>query len=169
MPRNKLRKTVRHEPLIHYFKPEIEFSGLSNDYPTVELSMEELEAMRLVHLKETSKKQREAAELMHVSQPTFNRVLEEAHRKVTEALVEGKAIRLVIGQSRIFQYGYGCMDCDHEEFLQIDRNSIPLEPTDTEMEQLVPLSFRVCSNSKCKSEAIYRLLREEFRRESEIV
>jgi len=128
--------------------------------------MDELEAMRLVHLNETKKKQREAADLMHVSQATFNRVLEEAHRKVTEALVNGKAIRLVTGQSRMFQYGYGCMECNHEKFLEIDRNSMPLEPTEIEMEQQIPLKGIVCSNSKCKSVAIYRFLRDEIGRKS---
>jgi predicted DNA-binding protein (UPF0251 family) len=56
------------------------------------LKVEELESIRLKdYLK---MEQEEAAERMGVSQPTFNRILHEARRKIAEALVEGKAIRI---------------------------------------------------------------------------
>jgi predicted DNA-binding protein (UPF0251 family) len=62
------------------------------------LKVEELESIRLkdyLHLDQT-----EAAKRMGVSQPTFCRILGEARRKVTEALVEGKAIRVFGGNYR---------------------------------------------------------------------
>jgi predicted DNA-binding protein (UPF0251 family) len=54
--------------------------------------VEELESIRLKDYLRLS--QEEAAERMGVSQPTFHRIVSEAHRKIAEALVEGKAIRV---------------------------------------------------------------------------
>jgi len=54
--------------------------------------VEELESIRLKDYQRLS--QEEAAEKMGVSQPTFHRIVSEAHRKIAEAFVEGKAIRI---------------------------------------------------------------------------
>jgi predicted DNA-binding protein (UPF0251 family) len=54
--------------------------------------VEELESIRLKDYLKIE--QEEAAERMGVSQPTFNRIFKEARRKIAEALVEGKAIRI---------------------------------------------------------------------------
>ncbi len=78
------------------------------------LKMEEMESIRLKdHL---GMDQREAAELMKVSQPTFHRILAEARKKIGCALVCGKAIRIHGGTyemamppGRKFQ----CCDCPH--------------------------------------------------------
>jgi predicted Fe-Mo cluster-binding NifX family protein len=43
--------------------------------------------------------QQDAAEWMAISRPTFGRLLEGAHRKVTRALVEGLALRIEGGSS----------------------------------------------------------------------
>ena len=58
----------------------------------IALSAEELEAMRLKNMKNLD--QIEAAEKMHTSQSTFQRILSSAYKKVTMALVEGKAIKV---------------------------------------------------------------------------
>jgi predicted DNA-binding protein (UPF0251 family) len=58
----------------------------------VVLAPEEAEALRLKHLK--CYDQSEAALFMGVSQSTFQRTLVSAHRKVAEALIEGKEIRI---------------------------------------------------------------------------
>jgi predicted RNA-binding Zn-ribbon protein involved in translation (DUF1610 family) len=78
------------------------------------MKMEEMESIRLKdHL---GMDQREAADLMKVSQPTFHRILSEARRKIGYALVCGKALRIHGGtyemamtQARKFQ----CYDCQH--------------------------------------------------------
>jgi len=59
----------------------------------VELSMEELEALRLKNI--LGFNQNQCAKKMKTSQSTFQRILSSAYKKVTEALVEGKAIRIV--------------------------------------------------------------------------
>lgn len=72
-----------------YFKPRsVPLSVLEE----VTLSVEELEALRLAH--KEGLYQQDAAQRMGVSRATFGRVLDAAHRKVTEALVEGCALRI---------------------------------------------------------------------------
>jgi len=56
------------------------------------LHIDEFEAMRLACLEEL--KHKEAAELMQVSRPTFSRIVASACKKVTDALVNSKAIRI---------------------------------------------------------------------------
>jgi len=76
--------------------------------------MEEMESIRLKdHL---GMDQREAAELMKVSQPTFHRILAEARKKIGCALVCGKALRIhggtyemAVPPGRKFQ----CYDCQN--------------------------------------------------------
>ena len=58
----------------------------------VVLSLDEFEAMRLACWEEM--KQADAAKLMKISRPTFSRIVASACRKVTDALVNVKAIRI---------------------------------------------------------------------------
>jgi uncharacterized protein len=57
-----------------------------------QLSMGEYEAMRLYDIEGLD--QTQAAEMMNISRPTFGRIIASAHKKVAEALVYGKAIRI---------------------------------------------------------------------------
>ena len=45
--------------------------------------------------------QEEAAKEMNISQPTFNRLLKSARKKIAEAVVEPKAIKIEGGQYKI--------------------------------------------------------------------
>ena len=70
--------------------------------------------MRLKHY--LGLNQKASAERMGISQPTFSRILENAHKKNTLALIEGKGIKVYGGN---FDYklsfkGYGCLNCNHE-------------------------------------------------------
>ncbi len=58
----------------------------------VELSLEEMEAIRLKNVQGLG--QTEAALKMKTSQSTFQRILVSAYKKIAEALVEGKAIKI---------------------------------------------------------------------------
>jgi len=88
VPRPRRKRRVRFNPDVTYFKP----AGVPlRNLEEVHLSLEELEALRLKNLYD----QKEAAEKMDISQPTYHRLLLEARRKVTEALVEGKAIKII--------------------------------------------------------------------------
>ncbi len=59
----------------------------------VNLTHEESEALRLKHLKKLD--QKECAKEMKTSPSTFQRILSSAYEKVTDALVEGKAIKII--------------------------------------------------------------------------
>jgi len=72
------------------FKPRgIPSSGLE----IISLSHEELEALRLKNLENLD--QLECAEKMHTSQSTFQRILAEAYKKISDALINGKAIKII--------------------------------------------------------------------------
>jgi len=89
MPRNKIRRCVRFSPGVTYFKPQgIPLRMLEENV----LLPEELEALKLYEV--DGLEQIKAAEKMKVSQPTFARILSSANKKVAEALVKGKAIRI---------------------------------------------------------------------------
>jgi len=70
-----------------------------NKLEGVVLSIDEFEAMRLACLEEM--KQRDAAKLMQISRPTFSRIVASACKKVTDALVNVKAIRIEGGCCRV--------------------------------------------------------------------
>lgn len=71
------------------FKPRgIPLSGLDE----VNLEIDELEALRLADYEGLY--QQEAAERMNVSRATFGRIVEAAHRKVADAILHGKALKI---------------------------------------------------------------------------
>ncbi len=82
-------RRVLFDPDVVYFKPRAVPLSLLEE---VDLSMDELEALRLCDLKNLE--QREAAKKMKVSQSTLQRILTSARKKVTLALIEGKAIKI---------------------------------------------------------------------------
>ncbi|MCD6478534.1 MAG: DUF134 domain-containing protein [Candidatus Diapherotrites archaeon] len=89
MPRPKKHRLVEIEPNATYFKPRaIPLSELEE----ITLSVEEVEALRLRFLQGISQEQ--AAKRMHISRPTFGRILYTAGKKVSDALINGKAIRI---------------------------------------------------------------------------
>lgn len=89
-PRPRLCRRIRFNPDITYFKPQ----GVPmREILELQLDHDELEAMRLKNIKKFD--QTTAAEKMNVSQSTFQRILASAYEKVTQALVEGNAIKIV--------------------------------------------------------------------------
>ena len=58
----------------------------------ITLTREELEALRLKNIENLE--QVECAKLMKTSQSTFQRILSSAYKKVSEALIRGKAIEI---------------------------------------------------------------------------
>jgi predicted DNA-binding protein (UPF0251 family) len=91
MPRQQrcLCKKIKFKPNVVYFKPQgIPIKGLE----IKELSMEEIETFRLRHI--DSLEQKEAAEKMGTSQSTYQRLLYSAYKKIADALINGKAIKI---------------------------------------------------------------------------
>lgn len=90
MVRPRLCRRIRFEPNVTYFKPQ----GVPMRFlEVVELTIEEAEALRLKNIKDLD--QEEAAKKMNTSQSTFQRILSSAYKKITEALIEGKAIKII--------------------------------------------------------------------------
>jgi len=91
--RPKIKRTIRFFPEITYFKPAgIPLRMLSE----IILSLDEVEAMRLAELEDLD--QEKAAEEMKISRITFLRILHCAHKKIAEALIYGKALRMEGGE-----------------------------------------------------------------------
>ncbi len=106
MPRPRKRRRVWHEPLPAIFKPVgVPLHRLAS----ITLLHEELEALRLTDLEE--RYQADAAEQMGVSRSTLQRIIAEARRKVTQALVEGAALHIEGGTFRVPTVRWQCDDC----------------------------------------------------------
>lgn len=89
MSRPKLCRRIRLRIKTNYFKPQ----GIPmRNLEVISLNKEELEALRLKNVENLD--QNKAAEKMNTSQSTFQRILSSAYKKVSEALVRGKAIKI---------------------------------------------------------------------------
>jgi predicted DNA-binding protein (UPF0251 family) len=89
MARPKKHRWVCCEPSVTFFKPR----GIPlTELQEVCLTVEELEAVRLKDLEGLD--QEPTAAKMGISQPTLHRTVVSAHRKIADALVNGKALRI---------------------------------------------------------------------------
>ena len=89
MPRKRRMRNISHKPASNYFKP----AGIPlREIEEEVLSFVEIEAIRLKDF--LGLEQKECAERMNISQPTFHRLLIDARKKISSALVNGKAIKL---------------------------------------------------------------------------
>lgn len=90
MTRPRLCRRIRFKPGITYFKPQ----GVPMRHlEVIELTAEEVEALRLKNIKDMD--QIDAAKKMNTSQSTFQRILSSAYKKLSKAIIEGKAIRII--------------------------------------------------------------------------
>lgn len=90
MSRPKLKRKIEFNAKIRYFKPQ----GVPMRFlEIIELSSEEVEALRLKNIEALD--QNECAKKMNTSQSTFQRILSSAYRKTSEALINGKAIKII--------------------------------------------------------------------------
>jgi len=104
-------RRVRFLPNVSHFGPV----GARGSEEVV-LTVSEFEAIRLKDLDGFD--QMKSAKKMNVSQPTFNRILSSARKKVSDALVNGKSIRIeggaykMVGRGRLGGFGAGPVgDC----------------------------------------------------------
>jgi predicted DNA-binding protein (UPF0251 family) len=97
-------------PGCRLFKP----AGVpARELEEIVLLLDELEAMRLADFEGLY--QEEAAERMHVSRPTFGRIVESARRKIARALLEGQAIRIEGGVVQMTEKRtFTCQGCRHD-------------------------------------------------------
>jgi predicted DNA-binding protein (UPF0251 family) len=89
MPRPCCQRRIGFAPDATYFKP----AGVPlRTLEEVVLTLDELEALRLADLNGLYHEQ--AADQMKVSRATFGRIVEVARKKVADALINGKALRI---------------------------------------------------------------------------
>ena len=89
MARPRLFRKIMFNPEIVYFKPR----GVPMmDLLEVVLQIDEYEAIRLKDLE--GMEQSECAKKMKISQPTFHRLVISARKKIADAIVNGKAIKI---------------------------------------------------------------------------
>ena len=105
MGRLPLWRKVASIPQVTFFKPAgVPLANLEE----VTLTVEEAESLRLKDLE--GLEQEACAEKMHVSRSTFARVLTSARRKVAQALLNGKAIRIEGGNFELAFRSFRCMN-----------------------------------------------------------
>ena len=98
MVRPRLCRRISSEPNVTYFKPRgIPLSELEESILTVD----ELEAVKLKDFE--GMEQEECAKKMNISQPTFHRLIVSARKKVADAIVNGKAIKIEGGNFEVAQ------------------------------------------------------------------
>ncbi len=102
-------RRVGSMPESNYFKPRgIPLSMLGE----VILNVDEFEAIRLADLEGLYQDQ--AAKKMNVSRQTFGRIIDSGHRKVAEALVQGKALKIEGGEiEMVAMRKFECYECRH--------------------------------------------------------
>lgn|SRR3989338_9919777 len=96
MSRPRLCRRVGYNPQITYFKPRgVPLTDLEESI----LNIDEFEAVRLKDLE--GLEQEECAKNMNISQPTFHRIILSARKKIADAIVNGKALKIKGGNFRI--------------------------------------------------------------------
>ena len=98
MPRPRLCRRVYFNPSITYFKPR----GVRlKDLDEVILAVDEFESIRLKDLEGLD--QETSAKKMNISQPTFHRLVISARKKLSDAIVNGKAIKIEGGNFKLIK------------------------------------------------------------------
>jgi predicted DNA-binding protein (UPF0251 family) len=93
--------------MVEYVLKSSEFSP-KDPKGEVEISMDELEAMRLADIEKMY--QADAAQLMGISRQTFGRIVDSAHAKVADAILNSKRIKTGnMGRCRVVKL----MKCDN--------------------------------------------------------
>lgn len=109
MARPAKLRYVAQLPGVGFFRP---VGVPANVLQGVRLSVEEIESIRLKDLEGLD--QEECAQRMHISRPTFHRVIESARRKLADALINGKAIQIEGGNFGLPQSRFRCNNDGHE-------------------------------------------------------
>ena len=103
---------VRHiccNPEANYFKPR----GIPVfELEEIILAEDELEAIRLADLENFYQEQ--AAKEMRISRQTFGNIIRSAHKKIADALINGKALKIEGGRVAVRERAFLCNDCDHK-------------------------------------------------------
>ncbi len=111
MSRPKCCRHVGCMPDKNYFKPR----GIpSSQLDEVVLSLDEYESLRLADFEGLYQEQ--AAIKMGISRQTFGRIIESAHKKIADVLINGKALKIEGGEVAVGETKHvECPEC-HKAF-----------------------------------------------------
>jgi predicted DNA-binding protein (UPF0251 family)/DNA-directed RNA polymerase subunit RPC12/RpoP len=104
MVRPKIKRTISKNPEQICFNQDND-----NNLSPIEMVADEYEAIRLKDYHDFNQKQ--SAELMEISQPTFHRILNSARKKIAKSLIEGRKINIVGVININNQNIYFCKSC----------------------------------------------------------
>ncbi len=110
MPRPFKCRKVGCQPGVAYFKP----CGVpACKVEEVVLAVDEFEAVRLADL--DGLYQDDAAKRMNISRQTFGNIVGSAHKKIADAIVNGKAIKIEGGIYQMEQMRkFRCNECEYQ-------------------------------------------------------
>ena len=98
MSRPRRCRRIFFQPGVLYFKPQgIPLRQLEEEI----LTFDEAEAIRLIDSEQIE--QTKAAKQMNISQPTLSRLLTSARKKISDAIIKGKAIKIEGGSFKLFK------------------------------------------------------------------
>ena len=98
MARPRRDRRIAFQPDVTYFKPAgVPMMHLKETM----LSFDELEALRLMDSEGLD--QNESAKKMKISQSTLSRLLKEGRKKLTDAIIQGNAIKIQGGNFKMVQ------------------------------------------------------------------
>jgi len=143
----KLR-CVAQLPTAALFRPV----GLAaNVLQQVCLSVEEIESIRLKDFE--GLEQESCAQRMHISRPTFHRIVGSARKKLADALINGKAIQVKGGNFGLPQSRFKCNNDGYEW-------NVPFET----LANGYPLSCPMCSSADIQSMSSFAVGKRRGRR-----
>ena len=109
MSRPKFCRKIGCMPGVSYYKPK----GIPSSFlEEVILTLDEFEAIRLADCEGLYQEQ--AANKMDISRQTFGRIVDSAHRKIADALIHGKALKIEGGKVEIGNMKrFKCRNCNN--------------------------------------------------------
>ena len=109
MSRPKCCRKIGCVPDINYYKPKGVPSSLLEE---VTLTLDELETIKLADFEGFYQEQ--AANKMDISRQTFGRIIDSAHKKIADALIHGKALKIEGGKVEIWNMKkFKCRMCNN--------------------------------------------------------
>ncbi len=115
MARPEKSRNIHEPPLYTEFRPV----GMGGMMGAIIMSIDEYEAIRLSDLEGMTHEQ--AAEEMGISRPTFTRLLDSAHKKLADMLVNGKRLIIEGGNVNFRFMIMRCADCGHMFRIRTDQ------------------------------------------------
>lgn len=129
MVRPRRRRRVRGRFATTFFKP----AGVpKHNLEEVILSIDEIEAIRLSDFEGLY--QADAAEKMGVSRQTLGNILKSARKKIADALINGKCIKLEGGIVEYHRNLFACQNCGK----QFENDKFPTACPDCSGKDIIP-------------------------------